>query len=424
MNVLIVGGGAREHALAWKLRQSTVVSGLFVAPGNPGTASMARNLPVPDDDFAGIYAAIRENQIEFVVIGPEAPLAAGIVDYLTERDVLTYGPTRAAAQIEASKVWSKGLMQRHSIPTGSARSFDNAEEACRAIVASATVPVVKADGLAAGKGVVVANSQAEALEAVEQAMNSRVFGDAGRRVLLEKRLSGREVSLHAFCDGRSIAPMVLACDHKAVFDGGRGPNTGGMGAYSPPSFINAALADSLNQTISAATVRALAAEGRPYRGTLYPGLMLTDAGPQVIEFNCRFGDPETEVILPRLRSDLLPILLAAARGDLSSVPVEWDDQVCVAVVLASAGYPGPFATGHPITGLDSVDADVQIFHSGTAEQDGKIVTAGGRVLTVVARGATIAAARERVYDNVHRIQFEGVHFRTDIGLHDSESEPA
>ncbi len=231
------------------------------------------------------------------------------------------------------------------------------------------------------------------------------------------------MSLHAFCDGRTIAPMVLSCDHKAVFDGGRGPNTGGMGAYSPPAFITSELARTLNETITAATVRALAAEGRPYRGTLYPGLMLTDAGPRVIEFNCRFGDPETEVILPRLKSDLLPILLAAAGGDLRGVPVDWDELACVAVALVSGGYPGAFTTGHPITGLESVDDDVQVFHAGTAEREGKIVSAGGRVLTIVARGATIGAARKRVYDNVSRIHFQGVHFRTDIGLHDDESQP-
>ncbi len=418
MNVLIVGSGGREHALAWKLRQSAGLTDLFVASGNAGTATIAVNLPIAELDFAALHAAIVEHRIDLVVVGPEAPLAAGIVDYLTERGVLAYGPSRMAAEIEASKVWSKELMLRHGIPTGSAQCFDHAGEAKAALAASATVPVVKADGLAAGKGVVVAATIAEAVNAVERAMTDRAFGDAGRRVLLEERLSGREVSAHAFSDGQTVVPMVFACDHKAVFDGDRGPNTGGMGAYSPPEFVDAQLERWIDENVSRATIRAMASEARPYRGTLYPGLMLTDAGPRVIEFNCRFGDPETEVILPRLKSDLLPILEAVAKGSLAGVSVEWESDVCVAVVMASGGYPGPYTTGLPISGLDTVDDEIQVFHAGTASRDGIVVTAGGRVLTVAGRGATIAAARERVYDNVRRIAFEGAHYRTDIGLRD------
>jgi phosphoribosylamine---glycine ligase len=420
VNVLIVGSGAREHALAWKLRQSDKLSDLFITPGNPGTAALGRNLSIRELDFDGIGAAAREHHVELVVVGPEVPLAAGLVDYLSERGVAAYGPTRAASRIEASKVWAKELMLRHGIPTAPASAFDDAEAARRFVLDTPVPPVVKADGLAAGKGVVVARNQTEALQAIEQAMTMRTFGDAGEHVLLEERISGREVSAHAFCDGARALPIPFACDHKPVFDGDRGPNTGGMGAYSPPRFIDERLAAQIHDAITAPTLAALVAEGSPYCGTLYPGLMITDAGPKVIEFNCRFGDPETQVLLPRLRSDLLPILLACARGDLRGVEPVWDDGACVGVVLASGGYPGSYTTGHPIDGLDVLDEDVQVFHAGTALSDGRVLTAGGRVVTVVARGATIAAARERVYDNVRRIAFDGVHFRTDIGLRELE----
>ncbi|MHB8576731.1 MAG: phosphoribosylamine--glycine ligase [Dehalococcoidia bacterium] len=421
MNVLVVGSGAREHALAWKLRQSPKLTDLFVTPGNAGAATVAENLSVPELDFAGIERAVRERSIDLVVVGPEAPLAAGIVDYLVEHGVRVYGPTRAAAQIESSKVWSKALMQRHSIPTAEARSFDDIEAARRFVLAAGEPPVVKADGLAAGKGVVVAESQTEALEAIEKAMTSGAFGDAGRRVVLEERLRGREVSAHAFCDGRTALPMVFACDHKAVFDGGRGPNTGGMGAYSPPPFVVPALAREIFERVVFATVEAMAAEGLPFVGTLYPGLFITDtdAGPKVIEYNCRFGDPETQVILPRLKSDLLTILLAAAEGRLAEIELTWDERPCVAVVMASGGYPGAFETGILIEGLDDVDDDVHVFHAATRRNGGGVVTAGGRVLTVAGSGETIAAARERVYDNVRRIRFAGAHYRTDIGLVDA-----
>jgi phosphoribosylamine--glycine ligase len=416
VNVLVVGSGAREHALAWKLRRSPLLTDLFVAPGNGGTRTVAVNLPVRELDFEGICAAVQQHRIDFVVVGPEAPLAAGIVDFLTDRGVAVYGPTRAAAEIESSKVWAKQLMLHNGIPTARAQVFDDAEAAKRCVDRLDTVPVVKADGLAAGKGVVVAHDHAEALAAIEQALTAGAFGEAGRRILLEERLSGREVSAHVISDGERVLALPFACDHKPVFDGDRGPNTGGMGAYSPPGFVDAGLAAEIFATVSLATVQALVREGRPYRGTLYPGLMLTEAGPRVIEFNCRFGDPETEVLLPRLESDLLPILQAAATGSLEHVAAAWDDGACVGVVIASGGYPGPYDTGLPIAGLESVDADVQVFHAGTRLSDGRLVTAGGRVLTVVARGATIAAARERAYDNVQRIRVDGAHYRSDIGL--------
>jgi len=416
MNVLIVGAGAREHALAWKLRQSPLLTDLFVAPGNAGTDAVARNLPVKELDFAGLRQAAVEHAVELVVIGAEVPLAGGLADYLLKRGLLVFGPTRAAAEIESSKVWSKELMRRSGIPTAAARAFDDAEAARRFVLASERPPVVKADGLAAGKGVVVAETQTEALAAIDTAMNGGAFGDAGRRLVLEERLSGVEVSAHAFSDGVRALPMPFACDHKRIFDGDRGPNTGGMGAFSPPPFVDRPLADEIQATVSQRAISALREAGRPFRGALYPGLMLTDSGPHVIEFNCRFGDPETQVIVPRLCSDLLPILLGAARGDLSEAAPKWDDGACVGVVIASGGYPGGYQTGQPIDGLDQLDQDILAFHAGTARDGERVLTAGGRVLTVVGRGATIAAARERVYANVGRIRFEGAQYRRDIGL--------
>ncbi len=416
MNLLIVGSGAREHALAWKLRRSPLLTDLFVAPGNAGTAAVASNLSVNELDFAGIRRAAEEQRVDLVVIGPEAPLAAGLADELRAHGLLVYGPDRAAAEIESSKAWAKELMRRAGIPTAAAESFDDAEAARRFVLESAAPPVVKADGLAAGKGVVVAETQAEALAAIDAAMTAGAFGEAGRRLVIEERLSGVEVSAHVFSDGSRALPMPFACDHKRIFDGDRGPNTGGMGAFSPPPFVDEAMAQQIFDGISQRAVTALREAGRPFRGTLYPGLMLTDSGPRVIEFNCRFGDPETQVLLPRLESDLLPLLLGAARGDLAGVEPRWDGGACVGVVIASGGYPGSYRTGLPIAGLGTVDEDILVFHAGTALADGRVVTAGGRVLTVVGRGATIAAARERVYANIERIRFDGAQFRRDIGL--------
>jgi phosphoribosylamine--glycine ligase len=416
MNVLIVGSGAREHALAWKLRADPGVDDLFVAPGNGGTGNLAVNLAVNELDFEGLLAEVRRHHVELVVVGPEAPLAAGVADFFRERGIAVYGPSRVAAQIEASKAWAKALMQRHGIPTAAARTFDDAEAARRFIETCATPPVIKADGLAAGKGVVVAESLTEALNAVDEALVQGAFGASGRRILVEERMNGPEVSAHAICDGVRALPLPFACDHKPVLDGDRGPNTGGMGAYSPTALVEGAVAERIFAGITQATVDALRNAGAPYQGTLYPGLMLTGDGPRVVEFNCRFGDPETQVLLPRLRSHLLPALLGAAQGDLAGLTLDWDEAACVGVVMASGGYPGPYETGKEIAGLESVDDDVQVFHAGTAARDGRVFTAGGRVLTVVARGATIAAARRRAYENVRRIRFDGAHYRTDIGL--------
>ncbi len=416
MRVLLVGSGAREHTIAWKLTQSPLLSQLFVAPGNAGTASVAENLPIAANDIEALAAAARDRRIDLVVVGPEEPLAHGLVDRLAVVGIPAFGPSRAAAEIESSKVFSKGLMKRHGIPTAAFGTFDSFDQAAAFIRAQQRPLVVKADGLAAGKGAVVTTSTDEALAALEEMMVRGAFGDAGRRVVVEERLQGPEVTAHAFTDGRGVVSMPLSCDHKPVFDGDRGPNTGGMGAYSPPGWLDPATEEWIAEHVTRATVQAMLEEGRPYRGVLYPGILVTDKGPQVLEYNCRFGDPETQVLLPRLKTDLLEVLLAVVNNRLEGTLVEWSDEACVAVAMASGGYPGSYETGFPIEGLDEVDPDVQVFHAGTKRrEDGAVVTAGGRVLTVVATGATLAEAREKAYRNVERIRFQGVHYRRDIG---------
>ena len=425
MNVLVLGSGAREHALAWKLRQSRRLTDLFVAPGNAGTAAVATNLPLAIMDFDGIARACAEHRIELVVVGPEDPLAGGIVDFLLERGIAAYGPSKAAAQIEASKSFAKALMRGAGIPTAEAQECEDTE-AAYAFLESWTdrtglPPIIKADGLAAGKGVTVTDDPVEARRAIAAALEERAFGPAGARVLLEERMTGREASAHAFSDGATAVPMAYACDYKRVFDDDVGPNTGGMGAYSPPGFVDDAMAEQVRRTMIEPTIRAMAEAGTPYRGTLYPGLMLTDAGPRVVEYNCRFGDPETQVLMLRLDSDLLAIMLAVVEGRLSETEIRWKENAAVGVVMASGGYPGPYQTGYPIEGLDRLDEGVQVFHAGTKLDGGRVVTAGGRVLTVAAAGATLAEARARVYDKVERISFPVMHYRRDIALRELPS---
>ena len=416
-DVLIVGSGAREHALAWKLRQSPRVGEIYVGPGNPGTSQIGTNVPIDVSDFKSIVDLVLERHVGLVVIGPEGPLAAGLSDHLAALDLPVFGPTQAAARIESSKSFAKQLMVKAAIPTAAARVFSDYGAASEHIKAAATPPVIKADGLAGGKGVTVAATVDEALEALRFAMLDAAFGDSGKTVVIEERLYGREVSAHVFTDGTRALPMPYACDHKTVHDRNEGPNTGGMGAYSPPSFVDDRLHDAISRTVVEPAIRQLRLSGSPYCGTLYPGLMITDAGPRVIEFNCRFGDPETEVILPRLESDLFEPLWGCATGDLNGVNLRWSDEACVGVVLAAEGYPGPARHGDCISGLGEVDADVLVFHAGTSRAtDGDVITAGGRVLTVVAMGSTLQAARTRVYDNIERIRFAGMHFRRDIGL--------
>ena len=352
------------------------------------------------------------------MVGPEAPLADGIVDHFQKIGVPVFGPTKQAAQIESSKVFAKELMLKYNIPCARSVSFAQYSQAKEYIQQQAPPVVVKADGLAAGKGVTVADSIPQALEALSNIMEAKAFGDAGNMVIIEERLTGREMSSFAFTDGDSVVPMVAACDYKPIFDGDQGPNTGGMGSYSPPHFYNPKLDRTVKQTILEPAIKAMAQEKRRYQGVLYGGLMVTNDGPKVLEFNARFGDPEAQVTLPRLNTDLVDIMLAVINGNLNQIDVEWSEDACVGVVMASAGYPGSYKTGLPITGWDNLDKDILVFHAGTkvGSKPGQILTNGGRVLTVVATGRTLAEAREKVYHNISRIHFEGCHYRKDIAL--------
>jgi phosphoribosylamine--glycine ligase len=416
VNVLVIGSGAREHAIAWKLRQSARLNDLFCAPGNPGTAEAADNLAIADSDFDGIVAACKDHRVDLVVVGNEDPLAAGIVDRLAVEGIAAFGPTRAAAEIESSKAFAKELMARHGIPTAPFAVFEDAAAARDHVWSQLGPFVVKADGLARGKGTFVTRNAEQAVEAIDAIMVQRIFEASGDRVVIEQRFSGPEVSAMAFTDGKTVAHLPFSCDHKPIFDGDEGPNTGGMGAYSPAVWLDEATADTIRRDVTEAALRAMAEEGRPYQGVLYPGIMVTEHGPIVIEFNCRLGDPEAEVLLPRLESDLLEICWAAVNNRLDEVELRWSNEACVAVVLASGGYPGAYATGLPIEGLVDLDPDVQAFHAGTKRaDDGSLATGGGRVLTLSARGATMEEARAKAYRNVERIRFEGVHYRRDIG---------
>ncbi|MBI4318045.1 MAG: phosphoribosylamine--glycine ligase [Chloroflexi bacterium] len=414
MRVLVVGSGAREHCILWKLSQSPLFDRLFCAPGNGGTASIAENIPIAATDCDALVEWASSNLIDFVVVGPEDPLAVGLVDRFDEIGLPAFGPSGNAAAIEASKSWAKQLMVRHGIPTAAGAAFTSPNEAKQYLKRQEAPIVVKADGLAAGKGVIVATSRDEAIDAVTSLMEKGSVASAGSRVVIEEYLEGPEVSVLAFADGKTVVPMVPACDYKRVFDGDQGPNTGGMGCYSPPGFVSRATLDQTVATILEPTIQAMAQEGRPYRGVLYAGLIITRDGPKVLEFNCRFGDPETQAILPRLGSDLMEIVTATVRGDLANINVEWSREVSCGVVLASGGYPGDFSKGHAISGLDDVGPDALVFHAGTRRQNGSLVTSGGRVLTVVALGQTMAEARNRAYASAAKISFSGCHYRHDI----------
>ncbi|MCL0072971.1 phosphoribosylamine--glycine ligase [Dehalococcoidia bacterium] len=414
MRILVVGSGAREHALAWKIRQSPGLDRLFTAPGNAGTASIAQNLPISPTDIPALIKSSQENGIDLVVVGPETPLALGIVDALQQAGIPAFGPSREAAQIEYSKVFTRNLMRRYRLPCAQGASFACFKDACDYVQERAAPLVVKADGLAAGKGVIVAASKEQAIEALDDIMEKRIFGDAGDQVLIEECLVGREASLLAFTDGEAVIPMIPACDYKRAFDGDQGPNTGGMGSYSPSEFFTPELEAQVLETIIKPAVRAMALEGKPYKGVLYAGLMITEEGPKVLEFNARFGDPETQVILPLLRTDLVDIMEAVVEGTLSRIDIEWSAESCVGVVMASAGYPGSYKTGFQIKGLGEVDQGILIFHAGTKNEGGNTITSGGRVLTVAATGKTLADARAKVYRNLPRIGFEGCYYRRDI----------
>ena len=414
MRVMIIGNGSREHAIAWKLAASPRVAEVYAAPGNAGTATLGVNLDANPTDAGALLAAARAHAIDLTVVGPELSLEAGVVDRFQAEGLPIVGPTQAAARIESSKAFAKRLMERHGIPTARAEVFTGYGEA-REYVSTAPAPVVvKADGLAAGKGVRVCETTAEALDALREAMEERVFGDAGRRVLVEECLTGQEISVFTFTDGVHLSPLAAACDYKRIGDGDVGLNTGGMGAYSPPLAWSAGLAERVMAEIMAPAVRALAGEGCPFRGMLYGGLMLTADGPKVIEFNARLGDPETQVVLPRMESDLLDVFEAILNGTIDRTPIAWSPRPAVGVVLASGGYPDAYTTGHAITGLDAVDDDVAVFHAGTARSGNGVVTAGGRVLTVAATGETLEEARARAYGNAARIGFQGAQYRRDI----------
>jgi phosphoribosylamine--glycine ligase len=366
-------------------------------------------------DFAGIAQFAADYSIDLVVVGPEAPLFAGIVDALEEKNIPVFGPRKNAAEIEGSKVFAKQLMKKYGIPTAEYEAFDNVEEALAYLRTKQAPIVIKADGLAAGKGVTVARTMAEAEAAVQEMMVGKVFGEAGSRVVIEEFLAGQEMSILAFVDGEVVRPMVPAQDHKPVFDNDKGPNTGGMGAYSPVPHIPQSVVDAAVETILKPAARAMAQEGRPFRGVLYAGLMITADGPKTVEFNCRFGDPETQVVLPRLKTDLADILLATMNGRLKDMEIEWNDEAAVCVVLAAGGYPGSYEKGDPIEGLDKA-GDALVFHAGTLAKDGQIVTNGGRLLGVTGIGGDIAEARAKAYAAAENIRYRGKHFRTDIAL--------
>ena len=416
MRVLLVGGGGREHALAWRMAQSPLVDVLYAAPGNPGIARHARCVPMSVDDHDAIVAFAARERIDLTVVGPEVPLVAGLWDALAARGLLALGPSAKAAAIEGSKAFAKDLMARHGIPTAAHATFDDAA-AARAYCRKVGAPlVVKADGLAAGKGVILCDTLDEAAAAVAACMEQLAFGASGTTIVVEEMLRGEEISFFAVANGRDVVPFAIAQDHKTVFDDDRGPNTGGMGTYSPVAHVGPALAARILDTIVGPTIRALAAEGAPYHGVLFTGLMLTDDGPKVIEFNCRFGDPECQAMLAASGEDLVPLLLAAARGEPMPVPAPLARHaVCVAV--ASGGYPGRYPTGLPIEGIERAERreGVRVFHAGTAERDGTLVTAGGRVLGVTAVADDLATAVARAYAAVGDIHFEGMHFRRDIG---------
>jgi phosphoribosylamine--glycine ligase len=416
MKILIVGGGGREHALAWKISQSPKVSALFCAPGNPGTAQVATNVAIPADDIDRLLEFALENSIDLTVVGPEQPLVLGLADWFQDNGLKVFGPSAKAAQLEGSKAFSKELMQKYDIPTAAYADFDDADEA-RAYLKGKGPQVVKADGLAAGKGVFVCANEKEAADAIGQIMNDKIFGESGSRIIIEERLEGQEVSLLAFTDGNTVLPMEAAQDHKAVFDGDKGPNTGGMGAYSPAPIFTPELKQQVIDQIMVPAVNGMRADGIPYQGVLYAGLMITPSGPKTLEFNARFGDPETQPLMMRMQSDIVPIMEACADGTLESCSVEWKSDAAVCVVMAAEGYPGKYEKGKPIGGLEQANSlpGVTVFHAGTKQEGDDIVTSGGRVLGVTALGSDVKQAIESAYQAVGAIQWPGAQFRKDIG---------
>lgn len=417
MKILVVGGGGREHALVWKISQSSLVDKIYCAPGNAGISRLAECVKIDPEDIQSLVNFAEKESIDLTVVGPEAPLVMGIVDEFEDRGLKIFGPRKKAAQIEGSKVFAKRLMEKYDIPTASYRVFDDAVAAKDYLKDFAGPVVVKAEGLAAGKGVVVARNSREAEEAVDKIMVDRAFGEAGKRVVIEEYLEGREVSILAFTDGNTVIPMVSAQDHKRVFDNDEGPNTGGMGAFSPSPVYTQELGELVEKTILKKAIEALNKEGIKYKGVLYAGLMITDSGPKVLEFNARFGDPETQVVLPRLKTDLVKIMLDVVEEKLEKTKIEWSNKAAVCVIMASGGYPIKYEKGWVINGLDEAEKidNVMVFHAGTRLKQGKIVTDGGRVLGVTALEDDVRSAAQAAYIGVEKINFKFMHYRKDIG---------
>jgi phosphoribosylamine---glycine ligase len=424
VKILVVGSGGREHALAWKLQQSSRADRIFCAPGNAGTAEVGENVAIPANDLAALARFAKENQIGLTVIGPDDPLAAGVVDLFETEGLRVFGPSKSAARLESSKIFAKELMRKNKIPTARGAAFSKTEAAFAFVEESRFPLVIKADGLALGKGVIIAQDAAEARAAIDSMLTERRFGEAGTRLLIEECLTGSECSLHALVDGKSYRMLATARDHKRAYDGDAGPNTGGMGAFSPADNFGTELQTQFDREVMRPLLNGLTESGVVFRGLLFPGLMVTEDGPRVLEFNCRFGDPETQVILPRLKSDLLDLFEATIDGTLERRTIEWDERAAVTVVLASGGYPEKYDVGKTIHGLERAAGakDVHVFHAGTRRENGTVVTAGGRVLAVTALGESVAAARARAYATVAQIDFEGCHYRRDIALGDSRGD--
>jgi phosphoribosylamine--glycine ligase len=417
MKVLVVGSGGREHTLVWKIAQSLLVEELYCAPGNGGISAIAQCVPVKAMDIEGMVKFSKEKQMDMVVVAPDDPLAAGMVDALEAAGIRAFGPNKGAAVIEGSKAFAKELMKKYNIPTADYEVFDNSNDAINYLKDKKFPIVVKADGLALGKGVIIAQSFEEAKKAVESIMDDRLFGNAGQKVVIEEFLVGKEVSMLAFTDGKTIKTMVPSQDHKRALDDDRGLNTGGMGTFSPSRIYTDEIHNYCMEKIYKPTVEAMNMEGRKFKGVLYFGLILTEDGPKILEYNARFGDPETQVVLPRLQTDILEIFNAVIDERLDEIEIEWDDNACVCVIMASGGYPEKYKTGYEITGIEEAERDINtvVFHAGTKRENGKYYTAGGRVLGVASLESNLESAIKKAYEGVSKISFEGMHYRKDIG---------
>ncbi|MBU1147102.1 MAG: phosphoribosylamine--glycine ligase [Candidatus Omnitrophica bacterium] len=417
MRVLVIGSGGREHTLVWKISQSKKVDKIFCAPGNGGIKEIAELINISSDDIDGLLGFAKENKIDLTVVGPEVTLVQGIVDRFNEEGLKVFGPSKELAMLEGSKIFAKEAMKRFGLPTADFKVFSDASSAKKYLKEKGVPIVIKADGLAAGKGVVVAQSIEEGETAIDDMLVKKIFGSAGEKIIIEDCLEGEEASILVFSDGKTIAPLVSSQDHKRIFDNDKGPNTGGMGAYSPAPVVSQELFNKIIEIVFKPIIDGFAKEGKLYKGVLYGGIMITKKGPMVLEFNVRFGDPETQAILPRLKSDLVDVMLACIGGSLDKIKLEWDNRTCIAVVAASGGYPGLYQKNDEINGLDVFKdkKDIVVFHAGTAAKDGKIFTSGGRVLAVTGFGDGIKTAKQNVYAAIEKIKFDGMHYRRDIG---------